>query len=204
MTHLIRESSPISVNIFFASLYNHFCFFKSALDSYLLWFIIYDSSSDSPRWSLRKFPIVAYVVVTNQSESWLKWDWHYPIKIHYSTRLVENPKFALNTAPHQTQLFRQNNGPIKILNEWQAFHSIFWLVEWFIQWEELKAFFSSSSLSFTVQSLSIPTGAIRLIHIWAIQWVIFITQSLTHQMSLTQKLFFQILFKNKKKDVTKI
>ena len=37
----------------------------------------------------------------------IEWDWHYPIKTQYSTRLVENPKFALNTAPHQTQLFRQ-------------------------------------------------------------------------------------------------
>ena len=33
----------------------------------------------------------------------IEWDWHYPIKTHYSTRLVENPKFALNTAPTTRQ-----------------------------------------------------------------------------------------------------
>ena len=180
MTHLIRESSPISVNIFFCFSVQSFLFLQKC--PWLLPTMIHYL------WLIKRFPAMVSPQVpdcclcsSNQPiRELIEWDWHYPIKIHYSTRLVDNPKFALNTAPHQTQLFRQNNGPIKILNEWQAFHSIFWLVEWFIQWEELKAFFSSSSLSFTVQSLSIPTGAIRLIHIWAIQWVIFITQSLTH------------------------
>ena len=65
--HVSHRPYPFIISIF-ASLYNHFCFFKSALDSYL-WFIIYGSSL---RWSLRKFPIVAYTLVrTDQSESWL-------------------------------------------------------------------------------------------------------------------------------------
>ena len=97
----------------------------------------------------------------------IEWDWHYPIKTHYSTRLVENPKFALNTAPHQTQLFRQKwtyRNPKRVisfqisLSNWPNYSRPIRNQSW-------KLLNSCSSLSFTVQSLSIPTGAIRLIHI---------------------------------------
>ena len=100
---------------------------------------------------------------------------------------------------HQTKLFRQKNGPIQILNELSASKSCVLIGQFSrpIRNENWKLLNSCSSLSFTVQSLSIPTGAIRLIHnesfyesylllrIWFI-WI------------LPKNLFFQILFKKEK------
>lgn len=193
MTHLTRESSPIYNIFFFASLYNHFCFFKSALDSYL-WFIIYGSSL---RWSLRKFPIVAYTLVrTNQSESWLN-----EIGTIQSKPIIQRVLLKtrnLRSIPPQPpdKAVSSKNGPIQILNELSASKSCI-LIGRPIRNEIWKLLNSCSSLSFTVQSLSIPTGAIRLIHnesfyesylllrIWFI-WI------------LPKNLFFQILFKKEK------
>ena len=123
MTHLTRESSPISVyNIYFCFSVQSFLFLQKCPwllpMIHYLWLI--------PEMISPQVPDCCLHTSSNRPiRELIEWDWHYPIKTHYSTRLVENPKFALNTAPTTRQSCFVKNGPIQILNELSASKSCF-------------------------------------------------------------------------------
>ena len=125
----------------------------------------------------------------------IEWDWHYPITIHYSTHLVENPKFALNTAPHQTQLFRQKwtyQNPKRVI----SFQIL--LSYWSNQKLGLKAFKFLFLIIFYSSKSVYSNRCNTTDSYWVIPRVIFITQNDSSNLNLTQKLIFSNIIQKQK------